>query len=59
MRMPVSFPGEFRLHIVIDQLLDKDEVPWLPIAILAHLHSQPIYGRLSQILSSDTVRPFR
>src|ERR1700688_755829 len=49
MRMPVSFPGEFRLHIVIDQVLDKDEVPWLAIAILVHLHSHPIYGRLSQI----------
>ena len=46
MRMPASFFGEFRLHVVIDQVCNKDVAAWMAQAILVHLHSEPVNCRL-------------
>jgi hypothetical protein len=38
--MPANSFGELRLYVVIDQVRDKDVVPWLAKAILVYLHSE-------------------
>jgi hypothetical protein len=44
--MPTNFFGEFRLHIVIDQICDEDVIPWVAQAVLVYSYSEPIDHRL-------------
>jgi hypothetical protein len=48
--MPVSFLGEFGLYVMINQVRKWNALLWLAIALLVHLHSETVYGRLGQVL---------
>jgi hypothetical protein len=44
--MPANSFGELRLHVVINQVGNKDVGPGLAQTVLVYLHSEPIHCRL-------------
>src|SRR6266852_7820670 len=48
-RMPATLFREFRLHVVIDQVRDKNIVPNLPVRIVIDLHAQTVRSHVSQV----------